>query len=130
MSEFKYYPDQETDTMTDKLDVLVRALNGCAQVHIALLYSILTPHEYGYDIGKKYARVWHGEPHTDPNGETRYYGKSVAFFVDLATGDVWKAAGWKGPARNFVRGNITTPEGRAALTIGRMKPSGYMPYGF
>lgn len=54
----------------------------------------------------------------------------VAFFVEVATGDVWKAAGWKAPALNFTRGNITTPEGRAAITLAKITPTGYFYAGF
>ena len=57
----------------------------------------------GYDINKKYIKVFSG------NGG----GKSVACFV-VATetdkkfrfGDILKPAGFRGPTRNFSRGNI------------------------
>jgi hypothetical protein len=32
--------------------------------------------------------------------------RSVHSFVEKKTGDIWKAASWKAPARNFVRGNV------------------------
>ena len=32
--------------------------------------------------------------------------RSVHSFVEKATGNIWKAASWKSPARNFVRGNV------------------------
>jgi len=32
--------------------------------------------------------------------------RSVHSFVEKKTGDIWKAASWKAPAKNFVRGNV------------------------
>jgi hypothetical protein len=32
--------------------------------------------------------------------------RSVHSFVEKKTGDIWKAASWKAPARNFSRGNV------------------------
>ena len=56
-----------------------------------------------YDVNKKYIKVF-----SDAGG-----GKSVCAFV-VATendkkfrfGDILKPAGWRGPTRNFARGNI------------------------
>lgn len=50
------------------------------------------------EIGKRYARIVKSEA----NGSSR----SAFGFVDLTTGDVLKADGWKGPAKNFARGNV------------------------
>lgn len=36
--------------------------------------------------------------------------RSVHCFIDRATGDILKAAGWKAPAPNARRGNITAPD--------------------
>ena len=47
---------------------------------------------------RKYVRVIR----TDSHGS----GRSVHCFVEKATGNIYKPDGWKGPARNFVRGNI------------------------
>ena len=47
--------------------------------------------------GKKYLRIVKSMP-----GGSR----SVHSFVEVATGDIWKAASWKAPAKNFPRGNI------------------------
>jgi hypothetical protein len=49
------------------------------------------------DGGKRYVRI------VSQNGP----GSRAAFgFIDKTTGDVLYAAGWKGPAKNFARGNV------------------------
>jgi hypothetical protein len=116
-----YYPDQGHNTISDRLDVLVRMLDACAALSTAARHSMLTPDVYGYTLGKKYARVWYDMS----NGQ-----RMVAFFVQMDNGDVWKAAGWKAPALNFVRGNIMTPEGRYAVTGGKLSEVGYFYGGF
>lgn len=47
--------------------------------------------------GKKNAKIIVSDPHT-----------SVFCFIDLSTGNILKAAGWKAPAKH-ARGNIHTP---------------------
>ena len=32
--------------------------------------------------------------------------RSVHSFVEKKDGNIWKAASWKAPARNFIRGNV------------------------
>lgn len=112
-----YYPDSEHNTITDRLDVLVRLLDACSALSTASRHPMLKPNVFGYSLGKKYARVYY-----DMDNGQRF----VAFFVQLDNGDVWKADGWKKPTLNFVRGNINTPEGRWELTGGKVhKDTGY-----
>lgn len=111
-----YYPDSDRHTTDDRLDVLIKALDATDALSHALLHPTLEPSKYGYSKGKKYARVYY-----DMSNGQRF----VAFFVDMVSGDVWKADGWKKPALNFVRGNVMTPEGRHALTLGKMSETGY-----
>lgn len=151
-----YYPDTEMDTVLDRLDVVIRLLDGCSAISTAARHAILLPSTHGYDIGKKYIRVWSQQwsmpyycdacaaevrenqqagrwdytlscEHEKAPKETQRF---VCFFVQRDTEDVWKAAGWKGPALNFTRGNIRTPEGRYAITGGRLSDTGHFYGGF
>jgi hypothetical protein len=59
---------------------------------------------FSVERGQKNVRVVRADPH-----------RSVHCFVEIATGDVLKAAGWKAPAKG-VRGNIYDDKGG----LGRM----------
>lgn len=48
-----------------------------------------------FEIGNKYIKVIHVGS-----------SEAVHSFIDKKTGDIWKAATWKAPAKNFTRGNI------------------------
>jgi hypothetical protein len=93
----------------------VAALNAAEAARFARLYPSLTPSTYSVDPnGQKFVRiVAHAMGRTDD--------RSVHVFVERATGLIWKAAGWKGPARNFSRGSVfdALPEGEAVLGMGR-----------
>ena len=148
----EYYPDQASNTVEGRLDVGIRMRDGCAMLSTAARHSILTPNTHGYDKGRKYARVWsqgwhmpdmcdscNHQMHENIRNGVEAGGfvtcdhpkekvptqRMVCFFVDLTTGDVWKADGWKKPALNFVRGTVMTREGRYALTGGKVSDSGY-----
>lgn len=54
--------------------------------------------DYTVSYGKKYAKIIQGR------GEEQ---RSVWGFIDMATGDILKAAGWSRPAKH-ARGNIAT----------------------
>lgn len=58
------------------------------------------PSTLSIERGRRYARI------VSTDAGSRY-----AFaFVDLESGDVLKPDGWKGPTKNFARGNIFDPE--------------------
>jgi hypothetical protein len=61
--------------------------------------------------GKKYVRI--------VSTETISSSRSAICFIDKKTGDIWKAASWKAPAKNFPRGNIFKLENH------RFPPHGY-----
>lgn len=113
------YPDWSQGTMRDKVNVVIRGLDGISALHTARVHPILLPDTHGCDFtGKKYWRVWRqcwshrGNDWTAPPVEGQRF---VDFFVEISNGDVWKADGWKKPALNFTRGNINTSEGRSDL---------------
>ena len=54
------------------------------------------------EVGPKYVRIVRQEQHRESAVVT---GRSVYCFINRETGDVLKAAGWKGPAKG-VRGNL------------------------
>jgi hypothetical protein len=49
-------------------------------------------------VGRKYIRIVRVNELTG--------GKSAYGFIKIEDGTLWKAAGWKGPARNFSRGSV------------------------
>lgn len=49
-----------------------------------------------FEIGSKYVKVV----------LVSWGSRSVHSFVEKKSGSIWRAASWKSPARNFVRGNI------------------------
>jgi hypothetical protein len=51
--------------------------------------------EFGIEMGKRFARIT----------KTSWKQKSVHCFVEITTGDIYKAAGWSAPAKG-IRGNI------------------------
>jgi len=63
--------------------------------------------------GKRYIKLVTGE--NDPTTGERRPGGSVHSFVEVATGDIFKAASYKAPAKH-ARGNIYRGNGAEALT--------------
>lgn len=49
-----------------------------------------------FEEGSKYVKVV----------SLSWSSRSVHSFVEKSTGDIWRAASWKAPARNFARGNV------------------------
>lgn len=62
--------------------------------------------DYVYEKGRKYARIIHI---TRPSGQ-----KSAHAFVDLNTGDVYKSASWKSPAKG-IRYNLLDDKSREEM---------------
>jgi hypothetical protein len=65
--------------------------------------------KYVLGAGRKYIRVVRQETWNDTNEATNHFGRvsqSVHAFIDIATGDIYKAASWKAPAKNGARFNV------------------------
>jgi len=85
-------------------DKLATALIGLKDVIVADYGRFLKDLDYPqdkfgveFDEGKKYVKVV-----SISGGGSR----SVFCFVEKENGNIWRAASWKAPARNFVRGNV------------------------
>lgn len=61
--------------------------------------------KYEAEFGPKYIKIVRSE--TDDNGQEIH--RSVHSFLDYE-GNIWKAAGWRAPAKNFTRGSLYQPE--------------------
>jgi hypothetical protein len=59
----------------------------------------------GFDAGTKYVKIFHWYDHGSSLKQ-----RSCHSFVELNTGDIWKAASWNAPAKNFPRGNVITKD--------------------
>lgn len=64
--------------------------------------------------GKVYARIVRREYRKD-DGQVNT--SSAVAFVKLADGTIWKPAGYKGPAKNFARGNVYSVGQRVAWSL-------------
>ncbi len=78
------------------LDAFIPHLQAITTEYYSTKYPTLPIDTIGMEYGKKFARIFK----INNSG-----GRSVHCFIDLTTGDVLKAAGWKAPAKG-VRGNI------------------------
>jgi hypothetical protein len=77
-------------------------------------YTFAVPNIEIHKISRKYAKLIRTE--SDPEtGERRAYSTSVHSFVEVATGDIFKAASFKAPAKH-ARGNVYRGNGADALT--------------
>ena len=61
-------------------------------------------------ISRKYAKLVSYSVYKDGGGVETRGDDTVHSFVEVETGDIFKAASWKAPAKH-ARGNIYTPEG-------------------
>lgn len=84
---------------TSELNDFCDEIASSTAKYFAKHYDNLTPPKFYPDPnGRKWIRI--------VQEETYGTGRSVHCFVERDTGLIWKAAGWKAPARNFSRGSI------------------------
>ena len=77
-------------------------------------YKFAVPAVYIKKGGRRYAKLISTE--NDPQtGERRAYSESVHSFVEIATGEIFKPASCKAPAR-VARGSIYCNNGRDSMT--------------
>ena len=75
-----------------RLEEYVNRLDELRVAYYEGRYDHVEPEEMRVELGRKYAKVWKGN--------------SIHTFVNLTNGDILKAASYKAPAPNGVRGNI------------------------
>ena len=81
-------------------------VQGIVDRHYAERFANLPVPTITVKFGRKYAKLIK-EDSTGALGRTQ---KSVYGFVDAYTGDIYKAASWRAPAKH-VRGSICDPDG-------------------
>ena len=89
-------------------------LKDCQQMleeYYSTKFPTLSIPEVDVKEGGKYYKVIKNE---DARGRASSY---VWFFVDKEEGNIWKAASWKAPAKNFPRGNILTDNAKDVIGI-------------
>jgi hypothetical protein len=80
--------------VAQRLEGFVHKVQTETNAYYAKHYSILTPPTIEVEEGSKFYRIVKQDSQ-----------RSVYCFVSKANGDIYKAAGWKAPAKH-VRGNI------------------------
>lgn len=103
-------PTMTTEDFETLLSKFIMDIQSNVDAYYAKNYPRLTPEKiFAKPGGKRYVKVVKGTPGTD--------GKSVFCFVERSTGDVYKAASWKAPAKG-IRGNIRNPAESSCTVYG------------
>lgn len=97
----------KNDVLNALSDVIIKINDAFAIYYSRAFKNLRTAPLVTMDgAGRKYMRVSMVGP----------YQTSAYFFIDLATGDLLKAASYKAPALNFPRGNLFKGDVLEALT--------------
>jgi hypothetical protein len=81
---------QQLETFRQKLET------HCQKLYFQMGFS-LNPPIIEISQSVKYARIVRKSPHSSAYG-----------FIEMSTGDIFYPAGWKGPSKNQIRGNISS----------------------
>ena len=106
---------QNFDTALAKFVALIQKKTD---EHIAKpWYKSVMPDLITTEAGSKYVRIVKNRRSLEDDGSIRMLdSRSVWGFVEKETGDVFKAAGWKVPAKH-ARGNIFCADPWAGMTV-------------
>ena len=82
----------------EKIQAYVKEIEAAqAKEWANLKYDMTKVPQIGIEVGKKFAKIT----------RTSWGQKSVHCFVEIATGNIYKAATWSAPAKG-IRGNINS----------------------
>ena len=88
--------------VSDELAVaLIGYKDAIISSYVNVTESTIVDHSVEFKIGNKYVKVSF-KPWSSKNSIKKY----VHSFIDKSTGDIWKAATYKAPTKNFPRGNV------------------------
>lgn len=103
-------PTMTAEDFDGLLVKFITNIQANVDAHYAKNYPRLTPEKiFAEPGGKRFVKIAKGVP-----GQP---GKSVFCFVERSTGDVYKAASWKAPAKG-IRGNIKNPAESSCTVYG------------
>ncbi len=107
--------ENNIENFESKLSLWVAAVQGMiTKSQEELVAKGFAPTVVLVERGPKYARIVRFSEQT-VGGKKETVERSAYAFIDLATGDVLKPAGWKGPAKH-ARGNILDGTGLKSVT--------------
>lgn len=86
--------------MQDQIDNWLNALDEKSNNHCPVDGRTI---KYTLEPGRKYIKVVREEVWDNNIGKV---SKSVHAFIEVSTGDIYKAASWKAPAKNGARFNV------------------------
>lgn len=91
--------------IADAIDAFVDALQVRINAKYAKHYPNLTPDVVHVEAGRKYAKI----VKASPTGMKGFSNRTVHCFIEMSTGDIYKSASWKAPAKH-VRGSVLTED--------------------
>lgn len=89
------------------------------EYRVAMGYTYFSHYIVTAQAGQKFTKVFRTEVYADGSQNSR----NIVAFVDIATGDIFKPASFKAPAKH-ARGNVNSPE----FGMEAIEPSGFVRY--